>query len=151
MLKLASLVQESRDAYGTQQVFLASDLTDYGSDILRNYAGTNLRQSLSVFLHKALNHPETFKPNGVLYDTGAVHVAIVEMNILSMATRLFTLGGGNFQEWAVGIFRKRHNNEQASHRMFELDLVKFGARRRRGKNYISVRILPQKKKTDYTY
>ncbi|KAJ7321206.1 hypothetical protein OS493_035183 [Desmophyllum pertusum] len=126
MLKLATRVQESQDAYGVQQVFLASDLTDYGSDTLMNFAGTNYRKSLSVFLHKVLNYPETFEPNGVLYDTGAA--AIVEMNILSMATRLFTLGGGNFQEWAVGIFQKRHNNEQARvHRMCETCLVKFEA------------------------
>lgn len=119
MLKLATRVQETRDAYGIKQVFLASDLTDYGSDTLMNYAGTNYRSSLEIFLHKVLNHPETFEPNGILYDTGAA--AIVEMNILSMATRLFTLGGGNFQEWAVTIFRKRHNNEQTRvHRMCEL-------------------------------
>lgn len=119
MLKLATRVQETRNAYGIKQVFLASDLTDYGSDTLMNYAEANYRRSLSIFLHKALNLPDTFAPNGILYDTGAA--AIVEMNILSMATRLFTLGGGNFQEWAVAIFLKRHNNEQTRvHRMCEL-------------------------------
>lgn len=119
MVKLATRVQETRDAYGIKQVFLASDLTDYGSDTLMNYAEADYRRSLSIFLHKALNHPETFEPNGIVYDTGAA--AIVEMNILSMATRLFTMGGGNFQEWAVAIFRKRHNNEQTRvHRMCEL-------------------------------
>lgn len=119
MLKLATRIQEMKDAYGIKQVFLASDLTDYGSDTLMNYAGPSYRRSLSMFLHKVLNHPETFDPNGIIYDSGAT--AIVEMNILSMATRLFTLGGGNFQEWAVGIFRKRHTHEQARvHRMCEL-------------------------------
>ena len=119
MLKLATRVQETRDAYGIKQVFLASDLTDYGSDTLMNYAGTSYRKSLSIFLHKVLDHPETFQPEGILYDTGAA--AIVEMNVLSMATTLFTLGGGNFQEWAVGKFLKRHNNEKArAHRMCEL-------------------------------
>ena len=119
MLKLATRVQETRNAYGIRRVFLASDLTDYGSDTLMNYAEASYRRSLSIFLHKALNLPETFEPNGILYDTGAA--AIVEMNILSMATRLFTLGGGNFQEWAVAMFLKRHNNEQKRvHRMCEL-------------------------------
>lgn len=119
MLKLANRVQETRDIYGIKQVFLASDLSDYGSDTLMNYAEANYRRSLSIFLHKALDQPETFEPNGILYDTGAA--AIVEMNILSMATRLFTLGGGNFQEWVVAIFSKRHNNEQTRvHRMCEL-------------------------------
>lgn len=119
MLKLATRVQETKDAYGIRQVFLASDLTDYGSDTLMNYAGPSYRKSLSKFLHKVLNHPKTFDPTDVLYDTGAA--AIVEMNILSMATRVFTLGSGNFQEWAIGIFLKGHNNEQARvHRMCEL-------------------------------
>ena len=119
MLKLSTRVKETRDAYGIKQVFLASDLTDYGSDTLMNYAEVNYRRSLAIFLRKALDHPETFEPDGILYDTGAA--AIVEMNILSMATRLFTMGGGNFQEWAVAIFLKRHNNEQTRvHRMCEL-------------------------------
>ena len=119
MMKLANRAQETRDTYGIKQAFLASDLTDYGSDTLMNYAEASYRRSLSTFLHKALNHPETFEPNGILYDTGAA--AIVEMNILSMATRLFTLGGGNFQEWTVAIFSKRHDNEQTRvHRMCEL-------------------------------
>ena len=118
MLKLASRVQETRDEFGIKQVFLASDLTEYGSDTLMNYASYNPK-SLSMFLQKVLDHPETFEPEGILYDTGAA--AIVEMNVLSMATTLFTMGGGNFQEWAVGIFRKRHNNEQARvHRMCKL-------------------------------
>ena len=117
--KLAARVQESREAIHSRQVYLASDLTDYGSDTLRDIAGANDRQSLSLFLHKLLNNPETFDPTGILYDNGAI--AIVEINILSMATRLFTLGGGNYQEWAVGLFLKRHNDESRRiHRMCEL-------------------------------
>ena len=117
--KLATRVQESRNAIHVHEVFLASDLTDYGSDTLRSFAGANDRGSLSIFLHKVLSHPATFDPKDILFDNGAI--AIVEMNILSMATRLFTMGGGNFQEWAVGIFLKRHNNERKRvHRMCEL-------------------------------
>ena len=117
--KLATRVQESQDAIHINEVFLASDLTDYGSDTLRNFAGTSDRRSLSQFLHKVLNHPATFNPKGILYDNGAT--AIVEMNILSMATRLFTLGGGNFQEWALALFLKTHHNEHKRvHRMCEL-------------------------------
>ena len=117
--KLAARVKESRDAIHVHKVYLASDLTDYGSDTLRTIAGANHRGSLSLFLHKLLNQPETFNPTGILYDTGAT--AIVEMNILSMATRLFTLGGGNYQEWAVALFLKRHKNElKRVHRMCEL-------------------------------
>lgn len=117
--KLAARVQESREAIHARQVYLASDLTDYGSDTLRDIAGAKDRQSLSLFLHKLLNNPDTFDPTGILYDNGAI--AIVEINILSMATRLFTLGGGNYQEWAVGLFLKRHNDESRRiHRMCEL-------------------------------
>lgn len=117
--KLASRVQESRNAIEVNEIFLASDLTDYGSDTLKNFAAASDRGSLSQFLMKALNHPATYDPKGVLYDTGSV--AIVEMNILSMATRLFTLGGGNFQEWAIDLFLKEHNNERKRiHRMCEL-------------------------------
>lgn len=119
MEKLGNRVQALQAALGVNQVFLASDLTDYGSDTLMNLAGTNYRRSLSMFLHKVLDNPVTFNPEGVLFDTGAA--AIVEMNILSMATRFFTLGGGNFQEWAVGLFLRRHNNQQKRiHRMCEL-------------------------------
>lgn len=117
--KLAARLQESKALIDVDEAFLASDLTEYGSDTLKSFAGANDRGSLSLFLHKVLNHPATFDPKGILYDNGAI--AIVEMNILSMATRLFTLGGGNFQEWAVALFLKRHNNERKRvHRMCEL-------------------------------
>lgn len=117
--KLATRVRESQQAIQVTEVFLASDLTDYGSDTLRNFAGANERGSLSQLLMKFLNRPATFNPKGILYDTGAI--AIVEMNILSMATRVITLGGGNFQEWALALFLKSHNNESKRvHRMCEL-------------------------------
>lgn len=117
--KLATRVQESRYAINIDNIFLASDLTDYGSDTLKNIAAANDRESLSLFLYKLLKDPATFDPNGILYDNGAI--AIVEMNILSMAKRLFTLGGGNFQEWAVALFLKNHDNERKRvHRMCEL-------------------------------
>lgn len=117
--KLATRVRESQHAIQVNEVFLASDLTDYGSDTLRNFAGANERGSLSQLLMKILNNPATFNPKGILYDTGAI--AIVEMNILSMAKRLITLGGGNFQEWALALFLKSHNNERKRvHRMCEL-------------------------------
>lgn len=119
MEKLANRVQTLRDALSINKVYLASDLTDYGSDTLMNFAGTKYRRSLSAYLREVLSKPVMFNPNGVLYDSGAT--AIVEMNILAMATRLFTLGGGNFQEWMVGLFLRKHNHQQTRiHRICEL-------------------------------
>ena len=116
MQKLANRVHESQSSYPAEGVFLATDLSDYGSDTLKDRAESNDRRSLSRFLHEALKYPITFDPRGLLYDSGAV--AIVELNILSLATRIFTLGSGNFQQWVIDLFLKRHGHEkQRVHQM----------------------------------
>lgn len=114
--KLARRIGEAQAMYKIPTLFLASDLTDHGSDTLISESKAHLSRSI----HESLNFPVTFEPRQEgLYDNGAA--AIVEMNILALGTRLFTLGGGNFQEWAVNLFFKRHQMEKTGiHRICEI-------------------------------
>ena len=115
--KLVKRVQETQMRYKVVKVFLASDLTDYGSDTLINDGTDSDRAFLMKYLLKSLNRPVRFSPAGVLYDTGAI--AIVEMHILAAGSRLFTLGSGNFQNWIVDLFQLR-NDARRTHRMCEM-------------------------------
>ena len=115
--KLAKRVQEAQMRYKIPKVFLATDLTDYGSDTLINEGSDSERTFLLRYLLKSLNRPVQFTPAGFLYDTGAI--AIIEMHIVAAGSRLFTLGSGNFQNWIVDLFQQRHDARR-THRMCEM-------------------------------
>lgn len=117
MRKLVKRVQETQTRYKVPKVFLASDLTDYGSDTLINEGSDSDRDLLLTYLLKSLNRPVRFSPAGLFYDTGAI--AIVEMHIVASGSRLFTLGSGNFQNWIIDLFQQRHDARR-THRMCEM-------------------------------
>ncbi|XP_028398594.1 uncharacterized protein LOC114522160 [Dendronephthya gigantea] len=97
--------------HGIQTVFLATDLTRYGSDTLVS----NKPNSLKRFEKLLMNFlkPKRYSPHQtdpLLMDHGVV--AIVEMNILSQAKHLVTLGSGSFQEWVMALFIERKKGEE---------------------------------------
>ena len=97
--------------FNTKKIFLANDLKD-GSDTLVESAQLHKRNRTLSFLITELGNPYIFNAKDYdLYDRG--EIAIVEMHILSMGESLFTLGGGNFQEWIEELFLK-HNAQDRS-------------------------------------
>ena len=101
-------VKGLKQKHKIDRVFLATDLTQYGSDILLPGSSTmHLGKNLNYFekhLSDGLN-PIKYSPNEkepLLMDHGVV--AIVEMNILSHSNHLVTLGSGSFQEWVMALF-----------------------------------------------
>ena len=117
---LGRRVYEAQAFHKIPKLFLSHDLADHGSDTLVGDSKSSDRKHLSRSLHKYLNQPTTFSPLEFgVYDHGAA--AIIEMNVLAMATRLFTLGGGNFQEWVVDLFSLRNEGRKTRvHRMCEM-------------------------------
>lgn len=111
---IIKVIGKLKQKHKIDTVFLATDLTQYGSDTLvhRNSA-TDLDKSLRYFekhLSDGLN-PKKYSPHKkdpLLMDHGVV--AIVEMNILSHSDHLVTLGSGSFQEWVMTLFneKKKH-------------------------------------------
>ena len=92
-------------------VFLASDFAEFGSSSL----GANTPREKSESLRNLLAplKPIVFQPSAYnLTDRGAV--AIVEMNILVSAERLFVLGGGTFQWWILKQFLDKNNIDKKS-------------------------------------
>lgn len=101
---VVKLVASLKQKHKIDTVFLATDLTQYGSDILRVP-----RKSASLdFFENQLSDglkPKKYSPHEkdpMLRDHGVV--AIVEMNILSNADYMVTLGSGSFQEWVMALF-----------------------------------------------
>ena len=104
-------VFELKKKYGIQTVFLATDLTQYGSDTLVS----NKPNSLKWFEKLLMNilKPKRYSPHKTdppLMDHGVI--AIVEMNILSQAKHLVTLGSGSFQEWVMALFIEGKKGEK---------------------------------------
>lgn len=119
MKKLIRRIIEARKRFNTAKLFLASDLPTYGSDTFKKQSSTRKdREVLLRYLLKHLDYPIMYKPTDI-YDTGAI--AIVEMKILAAGTKLYTLGGGNFQEWALNLFLKNPSRSKRDvHRLCEL-------------------------------
>lgn len=119
MRKLINRITEARKRFKIDKVFLASDLPVYGSDTFKPQDSLlKDREVLLKFLLKKLDFPITFKPVQI-YDTGSI--AIIEMNILAAGKKIYTLGGGNFQEWILNLFRKKRGRKTRNiHRLCEL-------------------------------
>lgn len=109
---IQQLCEKIRLKKATYKIFLANDLKD-GSDTLVESTHFHKRNRTLNYLIKELGNPHVFHASNYgLYDRG--EIAIVEMNILSMGESLFTLGGGNFQEWIEELFIK-HSSKDRSH------------------------------------
>ena len=99
--KLAARVQKLKAKYNWN-VYLSTDMVDYGSDTLIRDVSKAKRLSLFRQLNGMLGYPVTLSHIEGLYDTGAI--AIIEMHILAAGKKLVTLGGGNYQEWIIQLF-----------------------------------------------
>ncbi|CAB4019343.1 Hypothetical predicted protein [Paramuricea clavata] len=96
-------VLQLKQKYGMSTVFLATDLTQYGSDTLLPNNRKRLKRFDKLLMDKL--KPKRYSPHLTdpsLMDHGVV--AIVEMNILSHSKHLVTLGSGSFQEWVMALF-----------------------------------------------
>jgi len=112
MSNLTARVQRyMNDSTTPVPVFLASDFAEFGSASI----GANTPREKSESLRNILAplKPIVFQPSAYnLTDRGAV--AIVEMNILVSAERLFVLGGGTFQWWILTQFIDKNNIDKKS-------------------------------------
>jgi hypothetical protein len=96
-------VLKLKQKYAINTVFLATDLTQHGSDTLLPNNKRSLKR-FETFLVDKLK-PKQYNPHQThppLMDHGVI--AIVEMNILSHSKHLVTLGSGSFQEWVMAQF-----------------------------------------------
>ena len=92
-----------KQKYGINSVFLATDLTSYGSDTLLPGNSKHLQGFEKLLIDKLKSRKYSpHKTDPSLMDHGVV--AIVEMNILSHSKHLVTLGSGSFQEWVIALF-----------------------------------------------
>lgn len=108
---LSKKVFRRKEAFKIKNIFLATDLPRHGSDTFQS-AKSRERALADRYVTDSLRTPITFQPELYgLYDKG--EIAIIEMNILSFGESLYTLGGGNFQEWVVDLFLV-HNAEDRS-------------------------------------
>ena len=114
VVQLVSIVRSLR---GVDAVFLATDLTDFGSDLFdrRRFYITNatgehliLRQDIADIhtkLARRLN-AVTYKPTRKPFSKDKGIFSLVEMNILKRGIDLITLGRGTFHAWTVSVFRQ---------------------------------------------
>ena len=104
-------VLKLKQKHGIESVFLATDLTQYGSDTLMS-SNPRSRKAFEKRLMDKLR-PKRYSPHQTdrsLMDHGVV--AIVEMNILSHSEHLVTLGSGSFQEWVMALFVETKKGEK---------------------------------------
>ncbi len=118
VVQLVSIVRSLR---GVDAVFLATDLTDFGSDsferrkfYITNATGEHLihRQDIANIhtkLARRLN-AVTYKPTHKPFSKDKGIFSLVEMNILKRGIDLITLGSGTFHAWTVSVFRQ-HQSE----------------------------------------
>ena len=97
-------VLKLKQKYRIKTVFLATDLTQFGSDTLLPNKVKRVKEFERLLMDqlkaKRYSPHQTDPP---LMDHGVV--AIVEMNILSHSKHLVTLGSGSFQEWVIALFK----------------------------------------------
>lgn len=109
-----------RQQHNIKHSFLSTDLADSGSDTIYNkYYEHEQKYRKKKELYRMavaeLSQSHLFNTSFVdennrstLNDNGAV--AIVEMQIVSRADILITIGGGNFQQWIIDLYMNHHPN-----------------------------------------
>mgnify|MGYP002803539850 FL=1 len=103
-------VLKLQQKYGINTVFLATDLTQYGSDTLLPNNKNSLKRFEKILMDKL--KAKRYSPHQTdppLMDHGVI--AIVEMNILSHSKHLVTLGSGSFQEWVMALFMETNKGQ----------------------------------------
>ena len=119
------LVNIVRSLRGVHTVFLATDLTHFGSDLFarRTFYMTNATGKFLMRRHdisdihtklaRRLN-AVTYKPSREPFSNDKGVVSLVEMNILKRGIDLVTLGSGTFHAWVVSVFRQHQSQNGLS-------------------------------------
>ena len=115
---LVKYVIKLKHDHKINQVFLATDLTDFGSDTLIPPINkdTALAKRLKGFQDLLIRDlkPILYMPrrtrDWLFMDRGVV--AITEMKLLIDGTHLVTLGSGTFQEWILDVFLEQHSKDE---------------------------------------
>ena len=91
-------------------IFVSSDLEKHGSDQLKTLMNDTVLQEAKSYFHKSFQKLSVhfYKPDksrGLIHND-AGYVALTQMEILSQAKHLITLGAGTFQSWVKANFKK---------------------------------------------
>lgn len=114
VLHIVRIVRALREV---DTVFLATDLTDFGSDLFdrRRFYKTNAtgkhlisRQDITDIHAKLARRLDalTYKPMRKPFSEDKGIFSLVEMNILKRGIDLITVGFGTFHAWTVNVFRQ---------------------------------------------
>ena len=112
---LVNLVKNTKKSFGISKVFVATDMSNFGSG---SWAGSLKTQNLDAHALKIIQSALMERIGAVVYkpsadwqtpDRGAV--SLVELSIMAHAQHLLTIGTGSFQEWAVANFLEFHKDD----------------------------------------
>lgn len=111
---LADMVSVLKTLSDITQVFIASDMSDFGSgswkgSLKGEVYNENTLKDLHSFLVSSTDGIE-YKPTADNVDHGIV--ALTEMSLIAKAQHLITIGKGSFQEWIKAKFLEHHQNEE---------------------------------------
>lgn len=100
-----------------KHIFISSDLEKHGSDqmaILMNVTALKgARHYLKDSFKKLSPHYFTAKKEQGLIHNDSGYVALSQMEILSRASHLITLGAGTFQNWVKARFKEKKNQQNS--------------------------------------
>ena len=105
--------QEAQKKVGSTslKIFISSDIGRFGSDqILSNLDANQIKTLNAKYIWlvkklKAITYSELRPRHHIWTDRGLV--ALIELNILSQANHLITVGAGTFQKWITDTFKAR--------------------------------------------
>ncbi len=110
---LAEVVSVLKELSDITQVLIASDMSNFGSgswkgSLKGELYNDNTLKDLHSFLMSSTGGIE-YKPAANNRDRGVV--ALVEMELISRAQHLITIGTGSFQEWIKAKFLEQHRDD----------------------------------------
>ena len=101
--------RDQKNGTSERKTFVAADFLPFGSGHPAVLSARRNSGMLMKVIEGLLENPTFFDPHDYhLVDRGSV--AIVEMNILALGSRFFSVGGGSFQHWIRNLFAQKHNN-----------------------------------------
>lgn len=114
---LVNIIKSTQRNFGIAKVFVASDMSDFGSG---SWAGSlSDKKMIDARVLKAVQSNLILQIDAVVYrpssdwqtpDRGAV--SLVELSLIGHAQHLLTIGTGSFQEWAVAKFLGYHRDDK---------------------------------------
>ena len=108
---LGRVIKDLQTRTNISNVFISADVDDYGSDQFSPNFNSSQMEKIRAQYRKLINKLKATTytvrkiRNPVWTDTGLV--ALVQMNILSQASHLVTMGAGTFQQWIINYFKEQ--------------------------------------------